>query len=311
MLGSAVIAAFVTAVITYVISRKQGNLEYITGERKEWREKIRKIASKLDGASYKETLHLLAELKVRINAFGNSGTYVRYSNDAHIWELINSIEAQKPQKKMLRLMQRQMIEYLSLLLKDDWERSKREVQGDTYGTLSMILFVMSGIYFSASVVCLHTEDVKIFDMVSVLIVYLFMAILMYAISIIEVNSVCNTILSGTVTAKPENYDEGKLCGCYVICGVSIIVFILIYGRLIKEFLEIISCGTDNSMIILVSMVIYFFALLLLYLAHADNIDRNYRYNWSISKAKIKHMKKQNTLVNCSKEQLQTEQKKCE
>lgn len=40
MLGSAVIAAMFSGLISYLIFKKQGNLQYITAERKEWREKF-------------------------------------------------------------------------------------------------------------------------------------------------------------------------------------------------------------------------------------------------------------------------------
>lgn len=66
ILGPAVVAAIFSGIISYLISRRQGNLQYITQERKEWREKIREIASAIDGASYKETLRTLTQLKVRI-----------------------------------------------------------------------------------------------------------------------------------------------------------------------------------------------------------------------------------------------------
>lgn len=38
LLGSAVIAAIFSGLVSYIISRRQGSLQYITGERKEWRE---------------------------------------------------------------------------------------------------------------------------------------------------------------------------------------------------------------------------------------------------------------------------------
>lgn len=129
LLSSAVIAAIFSGIVSYLLSRRQENLQYITGERKEWREKIREIASNLNDASYKDTLQLLAELKIRINAFGNKGTLISYSSDAHIWELINEIETKELKKNILKLKQKQLIEYLSLLLKNDWERSKKEVRG--------------------------------------------------------------------------------------------------------------------------------------------------------------------------------------
>ena len=104
LLSSAVIAAILSGIISFFISRRQETLQYITGERKEWREKIREIAYNLNGANYKDTLKLLTELKVRINAFGNREVLVSYSSDAHIWDLINEIEKEEPKRNILKLM---------------------------------------------------------------------------------------------------------------------------------------------------------------------------------------------------------------
>lgn len=147
LLSSAVIAAILSGIISFFISRRQETLQYITGERKEWREKIREITYNLNGANYKDTLKLLTELKVRINAFGNREVLVSYSSDAHIWDLINEIEKEEPKRNILKLMQKQLIEYLSLLLKVDWERSKKEVRGDIYNTISLLLLLASEIFF--------------------------------------------------------------------------------------------------------------------------------------------------------------------
>lgn len=126
-----------STVISFIISRRQGSLQYITGERKEWREQIRNIAYNLNNASYGKTLKILIELKVRINGFGMNRK--NCMEDAHIWEVIHEIEKEKPSNEILNRRQKQLIEYISLLLKYDWERSKREIRGNTYKVLSMII----------------------------------------------------------------------------------------------------------------------------------------------------------------------------
>ena len=179
LLSSAVIAAILSGIISFFISRRQETLQYITGERKEWREKIREIAYNLNGANYKDTLKLLTELKVRINAFGNREVLVSYSSDAHIWDLINEIEKEEPKRNILKLMQKQLIEYLSLLLKVDWERSKKEVRGDIYNTISLLLLLASEIFFIVSIFCLHIEDLKVFHLISVSIEFFLLMLFMY------------------------------------------------------------------------------------------------------------------------------------
>lgn len=125
ILSSAVISAVISGCVAVLNFRRQNNSQYIIGERKAWREEIRKIAQELNGASYKETLEILVRLKVRINAFGNKENDTLYMYDAHIWKVIAEIEKKKCSKELLRLKQKQLIEYLALLLKFDWERSKK------------------------------------------------------------------------------------------------------------------------------------------------------------------------------------------
>lgn len=48
------IATIISAGISYITFRKSSNLTYITQERKEWREAIRRIAEKLEKCSYKK-----------------------------------------------------------------------------------------------------------------------------------------------------------------------------------------------------------------------------------------------------------------
>lgn len=140
--SSTVIAALVSAFVTFWTNGKKASAEYVTADRRKWREEIREIAEKLDGANYHETIRQLNRLKVRINAYGE---YLfqceRY--DSHIWELIHEMEEQKPLGEELQKKQRQMIQYLSLMLKFDWERSKSEIKGDIFGICGWLLVVVS------------------------------------------------------------------------------------------------------------------------------------------------------------------------
>ena len=93
LLGSTVIATFFSGLVSFIVSRRQENLQYITAERKEWREKIREIACRLDGASYKETLKILTELynyntevfinasKTIIDEYGYKGVQISNTQD--------------------------------------------------------------------------------------------------------------------------------------------------------------------------------------------------------------------------------------
>ena len=82
LLGSVVVAAIISGIVAVYKSDKANKLEYITKERSEWREEIRKCSEKLGGASYQTTRKICDKLKVRINAFGKSVSN-KYSQDAH------------------------------------------------------------------------------------------------------------------------------------------------------------------------------------------------------------------------------------
>ena len=126
LFGSSVIAAFITAIFAFIKSDKQGKLEHITLERKNWRESMRSIMEEIQGASYQETLNCMVKLKVRINAYGSNCSH-NYMDDAHIWQLIKKIEKMDCNNtNELHKCQNQIIEYISLLLKYDWERRDRK-----------------------------------------------------------------------------------------------------------------------------------------------------------------------------------------
>lgn len=130
ILGSVVISTVISSLMLMSKSKKERDLQYITNERKEWREQMRQIASEMQGASYNKTLEITSKLKVRINSFGNEDVSRSYLNDAHIWKVINELDEVRPNEKELRRKQNQIVEYISLLLKFDWERSKEEIRGN-------------------------------------------------------------------------------------------------------------------------------------------------------------------------------------
>lgn len=65
---------------------------------------------------------MLVQLKTRINAYGLNS--IEVLEDAHIWRQIRKLEAYE--KKEYDDLKNQLILYLSLLLKYDWERSKKK-----------------------------------------------------------------------------------------------------------------------------------------------------------------------------------------
>lgn len=113
ILGSAVISAFVTGIFSLHLNQKNSQLSYITKERIKTTKELNKLALKMSEASYDETIALLPKLKTIINAYGNSKNNRRYSEDSHIWELINEIELNKINEKKFLDEKQRLIEYIN------------------------------------------------------------------------------------------------------------------------------------------------------------------------------------------------------
>lgn len=133
------IASVIGTIISFIMFRKSTKLKYITKERKEWRCAIREIVEKLENCVYDDRNKILVLLKTRINAYGiNSKNKLA---DSHIWEIIHKIEQCK--KEEFPILKEKLIEYLSLLLKYDWERSKKEVYGEPRLALAYLMDIFA------------------------------------------------------------------------------------------------------------------------------------------------------------------------
>ena len=127
ILSSAVIAA----IISYITTQKSNQLKYITAERAKWRKEIKYIAGNLSECKEytKKAKRLLTDLKLRINSYGKRKTYpsdicLNFFKDEHIWKEIEAIETGEDFIKH----RDRVLDYLELLLKFDWERSKSEAK---------------------------------------------------------------------------------------------------------------------------------------------------------------------------------------
>lgn len=150
ILGSTVVSSVIVALFNLITNRKNSTLAHITTEREKWREKIRKISediekTKFQGKKEKNINRSLVQLEVNINPYGKSMVN-DFARDSHIWEEIENIRRVKNKEEFKRHKEL-LIYYLSLMLKEDWERSKREVKGysRTLFELSVILFLNCGI----------------------------------------------------------------------------------------------------------------------------------------------------------------------
>lgn len=127
-------SAVVVAVINMIMQNKNNKLQYITNERSNWRRELKEISVKLQKAkSPKKMACSLQELKNRINSYGQHfGEYptitkMDFLKDEHIWKMIDDIEKRKGN---FQKNKRKLLNYIELLLKFDWERTKKEVKSE-------------------------------------------------------------------------------------------------------------------------------------------------------------------------------------
>jgi len=122
LISGAGIGAILSAILVFANNSKRNQLDYITKERSEWRKSLKLIiVDLLDGKNRKSAV---SRLKSQINPYGFD-TNVKYINeyymkDGHIWDLLSDFDYSEEKSQKLS-------QYLELLLKYDWERSKNEV----------------------------------------------------------------------------------------------------------------------------------------------------------------------------------------
>lgn len=165
------IATVISAIISYLTFRRSSNLTYVTHERKEWREAIRKIAEDLEKTPYENRDNVLVKLKTRINAYGYDGK--DEVKDAHIWKLIERMEKCEEAEDYIPLKKR-MAFYLSALLKYDWERSKKEVYGNVLQFIGRIFAVVAFALFFIALVQQYKEN--LFEVLPDILIVLFLLI---------------------------------------------------------------------------------------------------------------------------------------
>lgn len=139
VLTSTVVAAVISILANVYNARRAESLKYVTEERQKWREEIRKIAEDIVDCPRDEIKKHLTRLKVRINSNGKIDKK-SYIEDGHIWQLIENLENSSFDISEYEKQKEYLIDTLSLLLKFDWERQKREVLGSHIKKMHIIFF---------------------------------------------------------------------------------------------------------------------------------------------------------------------------
>lgn len=145
ILKSSLITTVLTFILNFYLNRKKDTLSYITLERKQWREKIRELAEKIEHSTYggegdRYINPYLVQLKMNINTYGK-GCFMDIEHDSHIWQSIEKIRDATSTDEFNKEHEI-LLDYLSLMLKNDWERCKKEVKGNSLAIYMTLLIVM-------------------------------------------------------------------------------------------------------------------------------------------------------------------------
>jgi len=129
LLSGAGLGAVLSAFLVFINNSKKNKLDYIVKERTEWRKKIEDIIEDLQVSSKRRSAFI--RLKSHINPYGYNldikNTKDYFMKDGHIWD------------SLAKGKYKDIIYFLSLLLKHDWERRKQEAKFQYLNALSWIV----------------------------------------------------------------------------------------------------------------------------------------------------------------------------
>lgn len=143
LISGAGIGAVLSAFLVFINNSKKNKLDFITKERSEWRREIKLII--VDLLSENNRYSAINRLETQLNPYGRNikeNNYEFYISDGHIWKLVDKFDYST--KNVNRITK-----YLELLLKYDWERSKREIYNnyeDAFFLLINFLLFLFTIY---------------------------------------------------------------------------------------------------------------------------------------------------------------------
>lgn len=191
ILTSTVIAAIISGVFAIIQQKNSTTARYVIEQREEWREKIRELADNIFFGNTEAMKKSLIKLKTRINPYGQFYEYKRskennkkgketninedyYLNDGHILKVMDKLMLNEDVDKNKKLL----VDYLSLLIKFDWERAKIESSINKKQILSIVIEFFA-IFLLAFYLSPITKDNIIYLVVFVMI-YAFPYILQYS-----------------------------------------------------------------------------------------------------------------------------------
>ena len=269
ILNSALIVTIISGIISYFVAKRHDDVKHVAHNQERRRKRLRKLAYKIEGASYKDTLKYLALLKLEIDIGEEKDLLNKSVHDDPIGKLIADREAKQPSKQQLRLMQEKLVQYITLLLRYNWEQSEKKIKGNISSEIALLLYLATGVVYTISM-CLSQKssgwDIYSLFWMSMIYVIFFCIAVKYLHDIIM-----KTIYENFVCVKSCRY-------CFyiidVICGGA-----LWFGQLIlvNNVFTVIGAKEKNKFSILLTGLLYIAAVVAQFVSHTTYVDEKYRY----------------------------------
>lgn len=228
MINNILSSAVLAGLIVYFQTNRDNKLKYITEERKNWRERIKKLISELisllknydsDKNDKKEIDRILVELRLNLNPLDRE--------DVKIIQTLDEIEIslEKLDNKKLNIL----VEQVQFLLKFEWEKAKNEAKNK-----NLILEIGIGIIILLNVYLIKSEKIDsiyIFTLFSLIIILILLCIRYYdrekRNSVDDLDIKKRTYIMKTKTDKKRKVNIGM-----VILKILLIIIIsyLIYYK---------------------------------------------------------------------------------
>lgn len=176
MINNILSSAVLAGLIVYFQTNRDNKLKYITEERKNWRERIKKLISELisllknydsDKNDKKEIDRILVELRLNLNPLDRE--------DIKIIQTLDEIEIslEKLDNKKLNIL----VEQVQFLLKFEWEKAKNEAKNK-----NLALEIGIGIIILLNVYLIKSEKIDsicVFTLFSLIIILILLCIRYY------------------------------------------------------------------------------------------------------------------------------------
>lgn len=247
VLSSAVVAALVKGIEQNQVNK----LNMITSKRGDWRKELKDIALDIKKSNVDNINEYLTQLKINLNYYGSVNCKNKKDEDLdivqdeHIWKVIYEIEDycanEQEDIEKFEEYKKRLIDYIGLLLKFDWDRSKYETNS-AFDFMSSIIFLLAVGVGGVLLYYWQNPKMTIYEIISDGMVFVLPSLIMLIPLLIKKmdSQICRTWY--------KNIDYFKIA---IVCAGIMIIFIVIYFYVIYN---------QNGVIIAIAESLYMMSI---------------------------------------------------